>query len=127
MKNDYIRMFITIVVVSVIMVLIMKIDDNEVEYKTTTKKYEVCKKVVEDKKTKSYSIKCIDSNNEIYTLYIEDISNVSNINTTDFYNYIKEGKFYEFTTVNYRKPYSGFPKMYITGFAEVDDKRKDGK
>ena len=92
MKNDYIRMFITIVVVSVIMVLIMKIDD-EVEYKTTTKKYEVCKKVVEDKKTKSYSIKCIDFNNEIYTLYIEDISNVSNINTTDFYNYIKEGKF----------------------------------
>lgn len=126
MKNDYIRMFITIVVVSVTMVLIMKID-NEAEYKTTTKKYEVCKKVVEDKKTKSYSIKCIDSNNEIYTLCIEDISNVSNINTTNFYNYIKEGKIYEFTTVNYRKPYSTFPKMYITGFAEVDDKRKDDK
>ena len=127
MKNDYIRMFITIVVVSVIMVLIMKIDDDEAKYKTTTKKYEVCKKVVEDKKTKSYSIKCIDSNNEIYTLCIEDISNVSNINTTDFYNYIKEGKTYEFTTVNYRKPYTGFPKMYITGFAEVDYKRKDDK
>lgn len=126
MKNDYIRMFITIIVFTIIMVLIMKTDDK-VEYKTTTKKYEVFNKVVENKETKSYAIKCIDSNNEVYTLCIEDISNVSNINTTEFYNYIKEGKTYEFTTVNYRKPYSGFPKMYVTGFAEVDDKRKDDK
>ena len=124
MKNDYIRMFVCVIIVSIVMVLIMKIDNGEVEHKTVTKKYEVCKKIVEDKKIKSYSLKCIDSNNDIHTLYIEDISNISNINTTEFYNYIKEGKKYEFTTVNYRKPY-GFPKMYIIGFAEIDDKRKD--
>lgn len=127
MKNDYIRMFICVVIMNIVLIVLMKIDNKSVEYNSTTKKYKVYKKTIDDKDRNSYRIKCLDSNDDMVTLYIEQIPNVTNVNTKAFYDYIKEEQYYEFTTICHRRAYGAFPNMYIIGVADANNKRKDDK
>lgn len=125
MKNDYVRMLTSVTIVIIVLSLILKIDNCEMDYKTNTKKYSVCKKIILNEEKNSYCIRCLDANNNLITLYLEPTSKVTNIKIQSLYEFIEEGKQYNFTTMYYKHLYNIFPKIYLIGLSEVKTTKGD--
>lgn len=122
MKNDYIGMFISVIIMIFTLSLIIKFDNKNVEHKVSTNRYTVYKKTILDNNKKIYLIKCVDSNYDMFTMRLESIPNVINVDAESLYNFIKEGNQYDFMTIYYKRAYGTYPKTYILGFSEIKNK-----